>query len=154
MVTVDRMKKLIGEPATGRETALQYLIDAAAAFAKDYCHIENVDGMDGLLTAMVMEDFNRMGNGGPGKPEFQRCFRVLQPRLFRTGLPATSAAQAACNTVTAMFNNRMRPVEYRKAIASKNSLHENVVSYQAPVLLWRRSVSTQGACTLATTPIF
>lgn len=35
--------------------------------------------------------------------------------------------------MTAMFNNRMRPVEYRKAIASKNSLHENVVSYQAPV---------------------
>ena len=70
MVTVDRTKKLIGEPATGRETALQYLIDAAAAFAKDYCHIENVDGMDGLLTAMVMEDFNRMGNGGLANQNF------------------------------------------------------------------------------------
>ena len=35
--------------------------------------------------------------------------------------------------MTAMLNNRKRPVEYRKAVVSQNSLCEKLVSYQEPV---------------------
>lgn len=62
---LEKIKAYLGITDTTQDVRLQLLIDMAKTFATDYCGLATYDtALDNTVVAMVVEDFNRIGDEG------------------------------------------------------------------------------------------
>ena len=62
---LEKIKVLRGIEGTKKDALLNYLIDDCKADAVNYCNLaEYNDSLDPVVTQMVLEKYNRMGNEG------------------------------------------------------------------------------------------
>lgn len=64
MNILHNVKALLGLKGTDKDAILSLLVLMAEQEAKAYCHRDNTDGMEAVITQMVVYKYNRLGTEG------------------------------------------------------------------------------------------
>lgn len=62
-----KIKLLLGLSSTDNDELLLFLIEKAEDEVRNYCHTDNIIGLDNAICDMVVYQYNRIGTEGLGK---------------------------------------------------------------------------------------